>query len=97
MPARRPVEKEKPTDVCDQGAGATTRDAVQNATAAQVEAMQPNLVAVLGDEQYQNGYYSDFEDSVDKYWGAFKFLQRPSPGNHEFYDDHGQTGVRGLG
>ncbi len=59
--------------------------------------MKPVLVAVLGDEQYQNGYYSDFENSFDKYWGAFKFLERPSPGNHEFYDNHGQTGVRGLG
>jgi acid phosphatase type 7 len=92
-----PVEMEKKTDTCDQGSGSTVRDAAQNATAGQVEAMKPALVAVLGDEQYQNGYYSDFENSFDKYWGAFKFLQRPSPGNHEFYDNHGQTGVRGLG
>jgi hypothetical protein len=92
-----PQGAEKPTDVCDQGSGSATRDAAQNATATQVEAMKPNLVAVLGDEQYQNGYYSDFENSYDKYWGAFKFLQRPAPGNHEFYDNHGQTGVRGLG
>jgi hypothetical protein len=92
-----PVEAEKTTDTCDQGSGSTVRDAAQNATAEQVEAMKPALVAVLGDEQYQNGYYSDFEGSFDKYWGAFKFLQRPSPGNHEFYDNHGQTGVRGLG
>lgn len=92
-----PQQAEKPSDVCDQGVGSTVRDAAQNATAEQVEAMKPALVAVLGDEQYQNGYYSDFENSYDKYWGAFKFLQRPSPGNHEFYDNHGQTGVRGLG
>jgi acid phosphatase type 7 len=57
-----PVEKEKKTDTCDQGVGSTVRDAAQNATAEQVEAMQPALVAVLGDEQYQNGYYSDFEN-----------------------------------
>lgn len=92
-----PQEAEKASDVCDQGVGSTVRDAAQNATAMQVEAMHPALVAVLGDEQYQNGYYSDFENSYDKYWGAFKFLQRPAPGNHEFYDNHGQTGVRGLG
>lgn len=92
-----PQEGEKPSDVCDQGVGSTVRDAAQNATAEQVEGMKPALVAVLGDEQYQNGYYSDFENSFDKYWGAFKFLQRPAPGNHEFYDNHGQTGVRGLG
>ena len=88
---------EKPSDVCDLGTGSTVRDAAQNATAEQVEAMKPALVAVLGDEQYQNGYYSDFENSYDKYWGAFKFLQRPAPGNHEFYDNHGQPGVRGVG
>jgi hypothetical protein len=92
-----PVEQEKPSDVCDLGKGSTVRNAAQNATAQQVEAMKPSLVAVLGDEQYQNGYYSDFRDSFDKYWGAFKFLQRPSPGNHEFYDNHNQTGVRGIG
>jgi len=92
-----PVEAEKKTDTRDQGSGSTVPNAAQNATAEQVEQMKPALVAVLGDEQYQNGYYSDFENSFDKYWGAFKFLQRPSPGNHEFYDNHGQTGVRGLG
>jgi hypothetical protein len=92
-----PQESEKPSDVCTGGATATTRNAAQNATAQQVEAWKPALVAVLGDEQYQNGYYSDFENSYDKYWGAFKFLERPVPGNHEFYDNHGQTGVRGLG
>lgn len=92
-----PEEGEKKTDTCDQGSGSTERNAAQTATAEQVEAMKPALVAILGDEQYQNGYYSDFEGSFDKYWGASKFLQRPSPGNHEFYDNHGQTGVRGLG
>jgi calcineurin-like phosphoesterase family protein len=92
-----PQEAEKKSDTCDQGTGSTVRNAAQEATAEQVEEMKPDLVAILGDEQYQNGYYSDFENSFDKYWGAFKFLQRPAPGNHEFYDNHGQTGVRGLG
>jgi hypothetical protein len=88
---------ESQSQACDQGTASTVRNAAQNATAEQVEAMKPTLVALLGDEQYQNGYYSDFENSFDKYWGAFKFLQRPTPGNHEFYDNHGQAGVRGLG
>jgi hypothetical protein len=64
-----PQEAEKPTDTCDQGSGSTVRDAAQNATAEQVESMKPSLVAILGDEQYQNGYCSDFENSYDKYWG----------------------------
>jgi len=94
---RQPEEAEQKADTCDQGTGSTVRGAAQNATSEQVEAMKPALIAMLGDEQYQNGYYSDFENSYDKYWGATKFLQRPAPGNHEFYDNHGQTGVRGLG
>jgi hypothetical protein len=92
-----PQEAQKPTDTCDQRSGSTVGDVARSATAGQVEAMKPALVAVLGHEQYQNGYYSDFESSDDKYWGAFKFLERASPSNHEFYDNHGQMGVRGLG
>ncbi len=67
------------------------------ATANEVETMQPSLVALLGDEQYQVGTYADFEGSFDKTYGAFKFLQRPAPGNHEFYDEHGEKGDDGVG
>jgi 3',5'-cyclic AMP phosphodiesterase CpdA len=69
----------------------------QEATANQIEAMKPDAVALTGDLQYQVGRYSDFEGSFDLTYGAFKFLHRPSPGNHEFYDEHGQTGVAGYG
>ena len=69
----------------------------QEATANQIEAMKPDAVALLGDLQYQVGRYSDFEKSFDLTYGAFKFLQRPAPGNHEFYDEHGETGVAGYG
>ncbi len=69
----------------------------QEATANQIEAMKPDAVALLGDLQYQVGRYSDFEGSFDLTYGAFKFLHRPSPGNHEFYDEHGETGVAGYG
>lgn len=69
----------------------------QEATANQIEAMKPDAVALLGDLQYQVGRFSDFEQSFDLTYGAFKFLHRPSPGNHEFYDEHGETGVGGYG
>ena len=69
----------------------------QEATADQIETMQPAAVALLGDLQYQVGQYSDFENSFDLTYGAFKSLHRPAPGNHEFYDEHGQTGVAGYG
>lgn len=69
----------------------------QEATANQIEAMKPAAVALLGDLQYQVGLYSDFMGSFDLTYGAFKFLHRPAPGNHEFYDEHGETGVAGYG
>jgi len=69
----------------------------QEATANEIEAMKPDAVAIAGDLQYQVGQYSDFEQSFDLTYGAFKFLHRPAPGNHEFYDEHSETGVAGYG
>jgi 3',5'-cyclic AMP phosphodiesterase CpdA len=69
----------------------------QEATANQIENLKPDLVAIVGDLQYQVGQYSDFENSFDLTYGAFKFLHRPAPGNHEFYDEHSETGVAGYG
>ena len=69
----------------------------QEATANQIETMKPDAVALLGDLQYQVGQYSDFEQSFDLTYGAFKFITRPAPGNHEFYDEHSETGVAGYG
>ncbi len=88
------LETEKHSDLCT-----PLRNQAQAVTANQVEALKPDLVAVLGDEQYQVGRYEDFLGSYDKTYGAFKFLQRPAPGNHEFYDrtKDGKTGETGVG
>ncbi len=71
------------------------------ATADQIESMHPDLVALMGDEQYQVGKLSDFQSSFDETYGAFKFLQRPAPGNHEYYPytKHGdnEAGQDGAG
>ena len=55
------------------------------ATAQQADAMHPDAVALLGDEQYEVGKLSDFENSFEQAWGGLKLLERPAPGNHEFY------------
>ncbi|MCW2855614.1 MAG: alkaline phosphatase [Marmoricola sp.] len=47
--------------------------------------MQPDAVALLGDEQYEVGKLSDFENSFEQAWGGLKMLERPAPGNHEYY------------
>lgn len=95
----QPGEKAKTDDTCSENdqADANLRNQAQAATANEVESMDPSLVAILGDEQYQVGTLADFEGSYDQTYGAFKFLQRPSPGNHEFYSTHGQDGEDGVG
>ncbi|WP_160148937.1 metallophosphoesterase family protein [Amycolatopsis alkalitolerans] len=55
------------------------------ATARQADAMHPDLVALLGDEQYEVGKLNDFEQSFEQAWGGLKMMERPSPGNHEYY------------
>ena len=72
-------------------------NASQAATAAEIESLKPDLVALVGDEQYQVGQYKDYENSYDLTYGAFKMITRPAPGNHEFYVEHGAIGVAGYG
>ncbi|MDT0466548.1 metallophosphoesterase family protein [Streptomyces gibsoniae] len=55
------------------------------ATAKQATDMHPDAVALLGDEQYQVGKLTDFEQSFEQAWGGLKMLERPAPGNHEYY------------
>jgi acid phosphatase type 7 len=45
-----------------------------------------NLAAVLpvGDEQYETGLLSGFQQSYDHSWGRVKTTSRPVPGNHEY-------------
>ncbi len=55
------------------------------ATASQAISFHPDAVALLGDEQYEVGKLSDFEGSFEQAWGGLKYLERPAPGNHEYY------------
>jgi acid phosphatase type 7 len=87
---------EKAGENCS-GDAAQNLNASQAATAQQIENMKPDIVALLGDEQYQVGQYSDFESSYELTYGAFKLITRPAPGNHEFYTEHGAIGVAGYG
>lgn len=87
---------EKAGENCN-GDSAQNLYASQAATAKQIETMKPDLIALVGDEQYQVGQYSDFENSYELTYGAFKMLTRPAPGNHEFYVEHGAIGVAGYG
>ena len=55
------------------------------ATGALAQALHPNLVTVLGDQQYPSGSLADYRTKYDKTpWGALKPITRPVPGNHEY-------------
>ncbi len=100
QPGETEPSGEKGNEACDNPKAPYTSTSLwqsQEATANQIETMQPDAVALLGDLQYQVGQYSDFQGSFDLTYGAFKFLERPAPGNHEFYNEHGATGVAGYG
>ncbi len=83
------------------GAAAVGGFNAEYATAQQAYAIKPQAVAILGDEQYQVGKLSDFEQSYEQAWGGLKLLERPAPGNHEYYayTKHGdnEAGQNGTG
>jgi len=97
--ACQPGEEESGEKAGENCSGDTAQNllASQAATAQQIENMKPDIVALVGDEQYQVGQYSDFENSYETTYGAFKLITRPAPGNHEFYVEHGAVGVAGYG
>ena len=63
----------------------------------QIEAMKPDLVALVGDLQYQVGQYSDFEQSFDLTYGALNSSIGPRPATTSFMTSMAQTGVAGYG
>jgi hypothetical protein len=57
----------------------------QSATAALAQTFHPNAVLVLGDNQYNDGAYSEYTGSYDLSWGQdFNSMVHPVPGNHEY-------------
>jgi FtsP/CotA-like multicopper oxidase with cupredoxin domain len=89
------AEPNEPAKETCSGDSAQNLYASQAATAQQIENLKPAVIALVGDEQYQVGQYSDFENSYELTYGAFKMITRPAPGNHEFYTEHGAIGVAG--
>jgi hypothetical protein len=53
-------------------------------TAALIARLQPDVVAPLGDVQYEVGALADFQGSFDRTWGRFRARMRPAVGNHEY-------------
>jgi hypothetical protein len=56
----------------------------QSATATLIGQMKPDAVLALGDTQYPNGAYIQYESSYAKSWGQFRAITYPAIGNHEY-------------
>jgi hypothetical protein len=76
------------------GLGTATR-CRQAATARLAAAADPDVVAVLGDNQYEGGALSSLLSSYDLSWGPLKSRTRPAIGNHE-YETSGGAGHFGY-
>ncbi len=66
------------------GTASTGGSCVQGKTSDLILAQQPNVVLLLGDDQYECGELSDFTSSFDPSWGRVKSSIRPAIGNHEY-------------
>ena len=51
---------------------------------ANLVASIPGTVWTAGDNVYQNGLLSEFNNCYDPTWGAVKSRTRPTPGNHDY-------------
>ena len=57
-----------------------------------IESINPTAVLTLGDNQYEDGVYSNFLVSYEPSWGRMKSITYPSPGNHDYH----VTGAEGY-
>jgi hypothetical protein len=53
-----------------------------------IQAVDPDAVLPLGDEQYDVGRLSAFRSSYDRSWGRQLSRSYPVPGNHEYYSSN---------
>ncbi len=67
---------------CGVGSGGATCQ--QQETANVISGISPSVVLPLGDNQYEQGALSDFQNFYNPTWGQFKSITEPSVGNHEY-------------
>ncbi|MGW9206887.1 discoidin domain-containing protein [Embleya sp. NPDC055664] len=80
-------------DISDPGCTASQECGAQQ-TARRVEAINPDEVITLGDNQYDTGSLSDYRKYYDTTWGRFKAKTHPAPGNHEYDDSTPEAGYK---
>ncbi|MFK0245459.1 metallophosphoesterase [Amycolatopsis azurea] len=77
-----------------------------NQTAPLIKNMNPQALILAGDNAYDSGSLSEYKSKFDPYYGQFRSITYPTPGNHEYntsgasgyFDYFGrQAGERGKG
>jgi len=66
-------------DICD------TSGTACKGTSDLIVSINPTAVFTAGDNAYDSGTLSEFNNRYAPTWGRFKALTSPSPGNHEYY------------
>ncbi len=56
----------------------------QLATSNLIGTINPTAVLLLGDNQYEEGALTDFQNFYNPSWGRFKSITKPAVGNHEY-------------
>ncbi len=72
---------------CTTKCGSSCCDCEDGATHNQLVTINPTIVFTLGDNQYENGSYSDYSDNLKGYastWGNELGITFPAVGNHEY-------------
>jgi hypothetical protein len=72
----------QPTDSSFNGGNGTANSCQEKWTAAQLAG--DSAVLAVGDLQYDCALLSDFQQSYDISWGAYKSITYPAVGNHEY-------------
>src|SRR5207302_2980963 len=75
-------------------AGETEQSCQQLSTANLTANQKPTAVAVLGDNQYASGLFSEFNSpgAYNDTWGQFNPIVHPAPGNHEYATSSSASG-----
>jgi len=71
----------------NQATNANATNCHHGETAERVEELEPDAVAVLGDNQYEHGEFENFTSMYDPTWGSFRPITFPAIGNHEYEGD----------
>jgi hypothetical protein len=74
-----------PKDPSYKGRFGTTHRCQMRATSDLLLSLHPSAVLPLGDNQYQRGTLTAFQQSCDSIWGRLKTITHPTAGKHEYW------------